>query len=184
MRLIVRGKSTWDGSEYARGVPTYPITAWQYRLELPIDGADRYNVPDFLDGEELALFHYLPREEAYAQIRDGLLVFDQLLEDPFPHFAEDLAVLSLSLFQIVRGLEIANRFVAEGQIDDVRAWKVVARRGDWVKVTLRVPEPDAAGQVHVDVEADDLELLAAHWTEYPPWFQDGMRRKHPTLRDL
>ena len=67
--------------------------------------------------------------------------------------------------------------------DDVRAWKIVAQRGEWVKVPLLVPPPEE-GRFLVDVDLDDTEVIAAHWREYPRWFQDAMRFKDPRLRDL
>ena len=163
----------------------FPKHAWRYHLRLRIEGTDRNNLPDCLEDEELALFHYLSREEVYSQVRDGELVFAQSLDGPLPMFAQDLAVLSVYLFQIVKGVEVAERWVGPTEIDDVRAWKVIARQGEWVKVPLRVAErPDEPGAFDVDPDAEDLDVMGAQWETYPQWFQDGMRRKHPTLRRL
>ena len=161
----------------------YPLIVWHYRLRLGVSGADKQNLPDALEAEDLALFSYLPRQEAYGQIREGLLAFDVTLDQPLRAFPQDLSVLSLYLFTIVKGFEVSERFVAEGESDDARAWKVVARQGEWVKVPLCVQSRED-GTFHVDEGADDLEVISAHWTDYPRWFQDGMRRQYPTLRDL
>ena len=98
-------------------------------------------------------------------------------------FAKDLSILSLFLFEVIRGLEVAERYAAENVTDDVRAWKVLARRGEWVKVPLVVRQ-DEEGRFVVDAEVDDLEVVQARWASYPLWFQDGMRRKHAVLRRL
>ena len=162
---------------------SWPQTVWRYALRLELEGRERQDLPDALEEEELALFTMVDREEAYRRMREGLLVFEARLPEPFPSFAQDLATLSVFLFRIVKGFEIAERFAAEDVTDDVRAWKVVARQGEWVRLPL-VVRADAAGRFHVDEDADDLEVLAARWATDPLWFQDGMRRKHPSLRAL
>lgn len=166
-------------------VADFPKHAWRYHLRLRIEGTDRNNLPDCLEDEDLALFHYMPRDEVYRQIRDGELVFMQSLDGPLPAFSEDLAILSVYLFQIVKGVEVAERWTGPTTIDDVRAWKVIARQGEWVKVPLRVGErADQPGVFDVNPDAEDLDVMGAQWETYPRWFQDGMRRKHPTLRRL
>lgn len=163
----------------------FPQHAWRYLLRLRIEGTDRNNLPDCLEEEELALFHYMARDEVYRQIRNGELTFSQSLTAPLPAFAEDCAVLSVYLFQIVKGVEVAERWPDAEHIDDVRAWKVIARQGEWVKVPLRVEARDDEDEpFRVDPDAEDLDVMGAQWETYPRWFQDGMRRKHPTLRRL
>jgi hypothetical protein len=164
-------------------VEGFPTTVWRYRADVPIEGSDRRNLVDALEGEDLALFEVLPREEAYRLVAGGRLAWETAREEPAPEFARDLSVLSLFLFQVVKGLEVAERYAAPDETDDVRAWKVVARRGEWVKVPLLV-ERDGEGRFLVDEDRDDLEVLRARWAGYPLWFQDGMRRKHPSLRAL
>ncbi len=161
----------------------FPVTAWRYHLDLPVEGSDRRNLVDALEAEELGLFADLPREEASKRILAGRLLYDGSREEPAQGFPQDLAVLSLYLFAIVKGIEVAERYAAEDVTDDVRAWKVLARRGEWVKVPLVVAR-DAEGRFVVDADAEDLEVIRARWRGYPLWFQDGMRRKHPSLRVL
>jgi hypothetical protein len=164
-------------------VDDFPLTIWRYHLDLPVHGSDRQNLPDALDAEDLDLFRDLARERVYEGIRAGRLRYDGAREQPAPEFVRDLSVLSLYLFEIVRGLEVAERYAREDVTDDVRAWKVVARRGEWVKVPLVVAQDDARRFV-VDPDREDLEIVAARWRTYPSWFHDGMRRKHPALRAL
>jgi len=78
---------------------------------------------------------------------------------------------------------VAERYTDDDTTDDVRAWKVVARQGEWVKVPLTIRPPED-GKFIVDEDDEDTEVLAARWSEYPRWFQDGMRFKYPRLRDL
>ena len=103
--------------------------------------------------------------------------------DPLTGFAHDVAAFSAYLFQTVVGIEVAERHVDEETTDDVRAWKVVAQRGEWVKVPLLIDPPED-GRFVVDPEHEDTNVMAAHWSEYPRWFQDGMRFKYPPLREL
>lgn len=161
----------------------FPITAWRYHLDLEVRGLDRGNLVDALEGEDLDLFADLPRSQAYAAIRDGRLRYETVRSEPAPEFPRDLSILSLFLFEVVRGIEVAERYCAEDVTDDVRAWKVLARRGEWVKVPLVIRhDPDA--RFVVDPDAEDLEVVRARWATYPRWFQDGMRRKYAALRAL
>ena len=162
---------------------TFPLHAWRYHMHVPILGLERQNLPDCLEHEELRMWEVMDREEAFAQIRAGEWRFEASFMEPYQAFASDLAVISLYLFKIIRGIEVAERFVSETEVDDARAWKIVARQGDWVKVPLDVTR-DAEGRFQVDPDLEDLEVVRARWADYPLWFQDGMRRKHPVLRAL
>ena len=163
---------------------TFPLNCWRYHARIEIDGSDRRNLPDCLESETLSLWEFTEKDDAYTQIRDGQWLIEGAFSSPYQAFAQDLAVVSVYLFQIVRGVEIVERYVSETQSDDVRAWKVVARQGEWVKVPLLVREDAGAQKFHVDLDADDLDVIRSRWTDYPLWFHDGMRRKYPVLRDL
>lgn len=162
---------------------TFPVTVWRYDLRLELSGTDRETLPQCLEHEDLALFAYVPREQVYDELSKGLFVFAESFEEPFAAFPSDAAALSAYLFQPVIGLEVAERYVDEETTDDVRAWKIVANRGEWVKVPLLVPPPEE-GRFVVEPDREDTEVLAAHWRDYPRWFQDAMRFKYPRLRDL
>jgi membrane protease YdiL (CAAX protease family) len=161
----------------------FPTTVWRYDLRLELTGTDRETLPQCLEHEQLALFDFVPREQAYEELSKGLFVFSGSFEEPFAAFPNDVATLSAYLFQPVMGLEVAERYVDEDTTDDVRAWKIVASRGEWVKVPLLVPPPED-GRFVVEPDREDTEVLRAHWREYPRWFQDAMRFKYPRLRDL
>ena len=161
----------------------WPVNRWNYHTRIEVTGSDRHNLPDCLEAEELASFAFLSRDEMYAAIREGELVIAATSPEPFPAFAHDLATISAYLFQIVRGVEVSERHVGPEEVDDVRAWKVIARQGEWVRVPL-VPRLDEEGDFHVHLDADDLEVIEARWDSYPRWFHDGMRRKYPHLRAL
>jgi len=162
---------------------SFPVTIWRYDLRVEPSGTDRQNLPMCLEHEDLALFRHVPREILFDELRNGLFVFSSSFEEPFTEFPADLATISAYLFETVTGLEVAERHVDETNTDDVRAWKIVAQRGEWVKVPLLIPPPED-GRFILDANLEDTEILAAHWNEYPRWFQDGMRFKYPKLRDL
>jgi hypothetical protein len=164
-------------------VSDFPLHAWRYHARIDASGTDRQNLPDCLEGEDLACFQFQDRETCYEQIRAGEWTIAGAFAEPYVAFPQDLAIVSLYLFQIVKGVEISERYVSRDKVDDVRAWKVVARRGEWVKVALQVGRDDL-GAFHVNADEEDLEVVRARWADYPLWFHDGMRRKHPTLRDL
>jgi hypothetical protein len=161
----------------------FPIALWRYEFSLEVAGTDRTNLPLCLEAEELALWAHLPREEAYARLRAGHLAWRGAFEEPYQAFPGDLATLSAYLFQIVSGIELWERHVSPTESDDARAWKVVARRGEWVKVPLLVGRREEGG-FSVDPEKEDVEIVAARWRDYPRWFQDAMRFRHPPLRHL
>jgi len=162
---------------------TFPVTIWRYDLRLELSGTDRETLPQCLEHEQLALFAFTARPEVYEELAKGLFVFAESFHEPFSAFPSDLATLSAYLFQPVTGLEVAERYTDEDTTDDVRAWKIVANRGEWVKVPLLIPPPEE-GRFIVESDREDTEVLAAHWREYPRWFQDAMRFKYPRLRDL
>jgi len=162
---------------------TFPVTIWRYDLRVEPTGTDRQNLPACLEHEDLALFKHVPREILFEELRNGLFVFSSSFEAPFTEFPADLATISAYLFETVTGLEVAERHVDETNTDDVRAWKIVAQRCEWVKVPLLIPPPED-GRFVLDPNLEDTEILVAHWNEYPRWFQDGMRFKYPKLRDL
>jgi hypothetical protein len=148
---------------------------------VELGGTDRQSLPECLEHEELALFQYTPRERVYEELNQGTFVFTASFEKPFAAFPHDVSTISVYLFQNVMGIEVAERYVDEQTTDDVRAWKVVAQRGEWVKVPLLVGTPEQ-GRFDVDPDKEDTEVIASHWESYPRWFQDGMRYKYPHLR--
>jgi membrane protease YdiL (CAAX protease family) len=162
---------------------SYPVTVWRYDLRLELSGTDRETMPQCLEHEQLAIFEHVARPQVYEELKKGIFVFAESFEEPFAAFPSDLATLSAYLFQPVTGLEVAERYTDEETTDDVRAWKIVAMRGEWVKVPLLVPPPEE-GRFVVEPDREDTEVLAAHWRDYPRWFQDAMRFKYPRLRDL
>jgi len=162
---------------------TFPVTIWRYDLRVEPTGTDRRSLPDCLEHEELAIFEHVPRETVFDELRNGLFVFSSSFNEPFTAFPSDIAAISAYLFETVTGLEVAERHVDDTTTDDVRAWKIVAQRGSWVKVPLLIPPPED-GNFVLDPDVEDTEVMAAHWNEYPRWFQDGMRFKYPKLRDL
>ncbi len=162
---------------------SFPVTVWRYDLRLELSGTDRETMPQCLEHEQLAIFQHVARPQVYEELAKGLFVFAESFDEPFAAFPSDVATLSAYLFQPVTALEVAERYTDEETTDDVRAWKIVAMRGEWVKVPLLVPPPED-GRFVVDPDREDTEVLKAHWPDYPRWFQDAMRFKYPRLRDL
>jgi len=162
---------------------SFPVTVWRYDLRVEPTGTDRRTLPECLEHEQLSLFRHVPRDTMCSELAEGRFVFAASFLEPLPAFTADVAAISAYLFEPVLGIEVAERHTDEETTDDVRAWKVVALRGDWVKVPLLVGEAEE-GRFVVDADREDTDVLAAHWHEYPRWFQDGMRFKYPRLREL
>ena len=162
---------------------SYPMTVWRYDLRVEPTGTDRQTLPDCLLHENLALFRHVPRDTVCRELAEGRFFFAASFLEPLPGFAADVAAISAYLFEPVLGIEVAERYSDEETTDDVRAWKVVALRGDWVKVPLLVDDREH-GRFGIDPDHEDTEVVAAHWHQYPRWFQDGMRFKYPRLREL
>ncbi len=161
----------------------YPRTVWRYDFRLEFEGTDQTSLQECLEAEDLAMFETLPREEVYRQMGEGVFVFRYSFDEPMIRFPQDLATISAFVFQIVTGTEMAERHVAQDNIDDVRAWKVIARQGEWVKVPLVVVQRDD-GAFEVDRDREDLEVIRARWGDYQGWFKDGMRFRYPELREI
>ena len=161
----------------------FPLTVWRYDLHLELEGTDQTSLQDCLEAEDLAMFETLPREEVYRQLGEGVFVFCHSFDQPMIRFPQDLATISAFVFQIVTGIEVAERYVAQDKTDDARAWKVIARQGEWVKVPLVVEQRDD-GAFEVDRDREDLEVIRARWGDYPGWFKDGMRFRYPELRKI
>ncbi|MEM7235561.1 MAG: CPBP family intramembrane glutamic endopeptidase, partial [Planctomycetota bacterium] len=166
------------------GIPdTFPITIWRYDLRVELTGTDRQTLPQCLEHENLSIFRYVARPAVYEELENGRFVFTQSFDAPLVPFPNDVATISSYLFEPVTGVEVAERFVDDTATDDVRAWKIVAQRGQWVKVPL-VVEQTEPGKFLVDPDREDEDVLAAQWQTFPRWFQDGMRFRYPRLRDL
>lgn len=156
---------------------------WHYHLEHGIDGGDRQNLPLAIEGETIAFERHVGgREQLEEMIRRGAIVFRKTLEEPLAGFDEDVRLLATFLFTIVRALEVREEVPAGTDVTKVRATKILGCRGDVVRVPLLVGVEE--DRLVVDPERDDVDHIAAHWTEYPRWFQDGMRRKHARLGRL
>lgn len=168
----------WDevGDDF-RGV------LWHYHLRHEIDGSDRQNLPLAIEGESISFERHVGgREQLEEMIRRGTIDFRKTLEEPLSSFDEDVRLLATFLFTIVRALEVREEVPAGIDVAKVRATKILGCRGDVVRVPLVVlVEED---RLVVDPDRDDVDLIAARWTAYPRWFQDGMRRKHARLGRL
>lgn len=153
---------------------------WHYHLDVEIDGSDRQNLPLALEGEPLAFERHVGgREQTDEMIRRGRLTFRKTLEAPLSGFDEDVRLLATFLFAVVRALEVREEVPAGTDVTKVRATKILGCRGDVVRVRLEVRVDE--GRLVVDPERDDVDDIAARWSEFPRWFQDGMRKKHSRL---
>lgn len=153
----------------------------RYHLDLVVTGTDRHNLADALVDEYLPLTAQVPIWEMCERIREGRFHFEHESEAPLEDFDANLDALSAYLHQVVRAYHAVEE-VGGGSRRLVEARKILAVRGEVVSVPLVLPSSLRLNDL--DPDADDLAHIEAHWAEYPRWLQDGMRRKHPSLRRL
>ncbi len=181
-----------DGEEPQGGAPVFRWddvsddfagVLWHYHLELPVEGSDRHNLPLALEGETLAFEpHAGGRAAVEEMIRRGSLRFRKTLESELSGFDEDVRVLAMFLFTVVRAIEVREEVPSGTDLNRVRATKILGCRGDVVRVPLVVLVEE--GRLVVDPERDDVDWIASRWASFPRWFQDGMRKKHARLSRL
>lgn len=153
----------------------------RYHFDLILRGADKYNLADCVADEYLPLTAQMPIWEVARKIREGRLHFEAESAAPLEEFEVNLAVFSRYLHQVVRGFH-ATEEAEDGRWRLIGARKILALRGETISVPLRLPPTLRLNDL--DPDADDLDHIEAFWGDYPRWFQDGMRRKHPYLRRL
>ena len=153
----------------------------RYYFDLILTGTDRQNLADALEDEYLPLTAQVPIWEVCARVREGRFHFEHESGDPIEEFDRNFEAFSAYLHQVVKAFH-AVEDISEGEQRLTGARKILAVRGEVLSVPLVLP-PSRLLQ-DLDPDADDLDHIERGWREYPRWFQDGMRRKHPSLRRL
>ncbi len=153
----------------------------RYYLDLILKGADKYNLADCVVDEYLPLTAQTPIWEVAEKIRGGHFHFEHEDVAPLEEFEQNFVALSVYLHQVVKGFHAIEE-VEEERALLVEARKILALRGEVVSLPLRLPPTRRLNDL--DPDADDLDHIEACWNDYPRWFRDGMRRKHPYLRRL
>ncbi|MBI3025561.1 MAG: hypothetical protein HYY66_07800 [Candidatus Tectomicrobia bacterium] len=153
----------------------------RYYFDLLLSGTDRQNLADALEDEYLPLTAQVPIWEICGRVREGHLHFEHETEEPIEEFERNFEAFSTYLNQVVKAFH-AVEAVEAGERRLTEARKILAVRGEVLSVPLALP-PSRLLQ-DLDPDADDLGYIERCWAGFPRWFQDGMRRKHPSLRRL
>ncbi len=153
----------------------------RYYFDLVLKGVDKYNLADCIVDEYLPLTAQIPIWEIAEKIRKGHLHFEHESVEPLEEFEKNLIALSVYFHEVIRGFHAVEE-IQEDRLRLVEAQKILALRGEVVTLPLRLPPTLKLNDL--DPDADDLDHIEARWPDYPRWFQDGIRRKHPYLRRL
>ena len=153
----------------------------RYYFDLILTGMDKYNLADCIVDEYLPLTAQMPIWEIAEKIRGGHFHFEHESPVPLEEFPKNLEAFSAYLHQVVKGFHAVEE-EEDARVRLVEARKILALRGEVVTLPLRLPPPLLLNDL--DPDAEDLDHIEARWPDYPRWFQDGMRRKHPYLRRL
>jgi hypothetical protein len=153
----------------------------RYYFDLILTGTDRHNLADALADEYVPLTAQLPIWELCERVRGGHFHFEHESERPIEEYDRNFEAFSAYLHQVVKAFH-AVEIIEAGERRLVEARKVLAVRGEVLSVPLVLPTTLLLQDL--DPDADDLDHIERHWAGYPRWFQDGMRRKHPSLRRL
>jgi len=157
-----------------------PAVEYAYELRVEIEPTDVGVLIDALEDEPFALRDYLGEEELVRRIRSRELVVETRVAERWTEFDRDLEVLSIYLSQYILGREILVRPTRGAPI--LKGWKVVARRGEVVRLDLDLLWDPRAEQIVC--HGEDLGAVVARWTEFPEWLRSALRITHPRLRAL
>ncbi|OGL59831.1 MAG: hypothetical protein A3J27_14405 [Candidatus Tectomicrobia bacterium RIFCSPLOWO2_12_FULL_69_37] len=153
----------------------------RYYFDLVLAGTDRQNLADALEDEYLPLTAHVPIWELCERVREGRFHFEHESEKPIEGFERNFEAFSAYLHQVVKAFHAVEEAAGEER-RLTGARKILAVRGEVLSVPLVLP-PSRLLQ-DLDPDADDLDHIERYWRGFPRWFQDGMRRKHPSLRRL
>jgi hypothetical protein len=141
---------------------------WRYRLRADIHPTDARVLVDALDGEPFGLNAHLGAEAVRQMIDAFVIEVDEESDERWDDFANDLSILSVYLTQ----QQIVGHEIEIGA--ELRGWKILARRGETVRVAIDVwRDPDDGTLV---LGEEDEEALAAQWPSLPEWARASL---HP-----
>jgi hypothetical protein len=153
---------------------------YAYELRVEIEPTDVGVLIDALEDEPFALRDLLGEEELVRRIRSRELVVEARSPERWEAFERDLEVLSIYLSQYIVGREVVLRPTRGAPI--VKGWKVVARRGEVVRLDLDLLWDPRTEQI-LD-HGEDLAAITERWHELPEWLRSALRVMHPRLRAL
>ncbi|MBM4373878.1 MAG: hypothetical protein FJ095_02255 [Deltaproteobacteria bacterium] len=154
--------------------------SYRYELHVQIEPTDVGVLVDALEDEEFGLRELLGEEELVARIRSRELTVSERSTSRWASFDHDLEVLSIYLSQYIVGRELELTPTRGAPI--VRGEKVVARRGEVIRLALELSWDPSTGEIRDDGE--DLAALVERWPDLPEWVRAAMRLTHPRLRAL
>lgn len=147
-------------------------------LEIPAD--ERRELAEAIEIELAGTTMEIDVPALATSARAGRIRLHYLREHPWEHFEPLIALFSVHLHELVRGVSTVESLDDDGTLQEVRAEKIIGRRGETVRLPL-LPDARPDG-VHVDPDREDLDAIRARWSALPRWVQDGLRRKYPPTR--
>jgi hypothetical protein len=147
---------------------------WHYRLHADVHPTDAAVLRDAIDGEPFGLRERVGGAELGRMLDAFVIDVDVASDERWAELDNDVSILSLYLSQE----QITASEIAEGPGDALRAWRIVGRRGQTVRLELEVGRD--AGSIVLGEE--DLDALEARWATLPDWARASLRHKFPDLQ--
>jgi hypothetical protein len=146
---------------------------WRYRLHVDINPTDAAVLRDAIDGEPFGLVKRFGLDEIRRMIDAFAIEVDAESDERWLELDNDVAILSLYLSQ-------EQITASEIQVAPIlRAWRLVGRRGQTVRLDLEVGLDAKDGAIVLGEE--DVDALEARWATLPEWARASLRHKFPDL---
>jgi hypothetical protein len=153
---------------------------FRYLLSVEIHPTDAAVLRDALEDEPFGLKKRMGAAALNRQIDAFEISVDTVSTERWEDFDKDIEILSVYLSEYIEGTEIEIEDTAGAPV--LHAWKIVGRRGEVIRLEREVQWDAKESAIVIGEEA--LKPLEKRWKSLPEWVRDGMRAKHPHLRDL
>ena len=153
---------------------------FRYQLEVDVEPTDAPVLKDALEDEPFGLRERYGMQMLRDQLDEHALHIASSSTERWDDFEGDLEILSIYLSQYIVGYEVHVRPTAGAPL--LSAWKIIARRGEVLRVEAEVTWN--APSRSVEVGDEDLARIVDRWQELPEWMRNAMRIKYPHLRKL
>lgn len=153
---------------------------YRYRMRVDVEPVDARMLRDALEDEPFGLRERYGMAEIERQLEAFELVVDTSSMERWDDFGSDLEIVSVYLSQYVVGHEI--EVSPTKGAPRLRAWKIVACRGESVRLDCDVLWDHREGRV--ELHDENLEAVVDRWAELPEWLRNALRLKYPKLSAL
>ena len=153
---------------------------FRYQMRVEVEPVDAAMLRDALEDEPFGLKERYGMAAIERQLKDHVLEVDTSSTSRWDDLTADLEILSVYLSQYIVAHEIEVSPTAGAPI--LRAWKIVACRGESVRLDC-----DALWDhrnERVELHDENQDALVERWSDLPEWLRNALRLKYPRLSAL